>query len=60
MKVKKFIIIGIYFDLDENISLLLTSDNRYIISASEDKSMKIFDIQAKKQVYHFKNIHTSK
>jgi len=37
--------------------LALTSDNRFIISGSADKSIKIFDIETKNQVNHFQNVH---
>jgi len=36
-----------------------TSDSRYLISGSEDRSIKIFDLQTKQEVHHFENAHKS-
>ena len=38
-------------------SVAISNDGKFIVSASEDKSIKIFDIQAKDQVHHFVDIH---
>jgi len=38
-------------------SVTVTPDNKYIISGSYDKSIKVFDIQTKQQVHHFENVH---
>ena len=37
--------------------MAVTSDGKYIISGSEDKSIKVFDLQTKQQVRHFENAH---
>ena len=37
--------------------MTVTSDNRYIISGSFDKSIKVFDLQTKQLVRHFENAH---
>ncbi len=36
---------------------MITSDNKYIVSGSGDKSIKIFDVATKQQVYHFIDAH---
>jgi len=35
----------------------LTNDNKYIISGSSDKSLKVFDLHLKKLVYQIPNAH---
>jgi len=35
----------------------LTSNDKFIISASRDQSIKVFDLQTKQQVQHFQNAH---
>jgi len=37
----------------------ITHDNKYIVSGSEDKSIKVFELQTGQQVYHFQQVHTS-
>jgi len=37
----------------------ISNDNKYIISGSEDKTIKIFDLETKQEVYHFKKAHES-
>jgi len=44
-------------ELGSITSVAVTSDNRYVISGSEDKSIKVFDLQTKQQVHHFENAH---
>jgi len=56
MKVKRFISIINPF-LDGITSVAVTSDSKYIISGSYDKSIKVFDLQTKQQVHHFENAH---
>ncbi len=47
--------------LIESIGALIVSpDNKYIISGSDDKSIKIFDIEGKKVVHHFQDAHEGK
>lgn len=41
-------------------SLTVSSDNRFIISGSHDKSIKIFEVETKKQIQHFKDVQDSK
>jgi len=43
--------------LESITSVVVTSDNRYIISGSEDKSIKIFDLGTKQLVHHFETAH---
>ena len=41
-------------------SLAVTSDNKFLISGSQDMSIKIFDLQTKELVHHFENAHKGK
>jgi len=41
-------------------SMVLTSDNKFIISGSGDGSIQVFDIQTKQEIHHFQNAHQSK
>ena len=38
--------------------IAITSDARFIVSGSGDKSIKIFDLESKEPVHHFKDAHT--
>jgi len=40
--------------------VLVTSDNRFILSCSHDKSIKIFDFHTKEEVHNFRDAHESK
>jgi len=51
---QKFIFLGAI------TSMAVTSDNRFLISGSEDKSIKVFDLPTKQLVHHFENAHKSK
>ena len=42
---------------DKVYSIAISSDNRFIVSASEDSSIKIFDLKSKKQRHHWEKIH---
>jgi len=55
-KVPRFISITNSF-LGAIRSVAVTSDRKYIISGSEDKSIKVFDLLTKQQVRHFENAH---
>lgn len=35
----------------------MTPDSRYVVSASDDRSIKIFDLGEKKEVHNFENAH---
>ena len=35
----------------------VTSDDKYIISGSFDKSIKIFDLYTRRLIHHFVNVH---
>jgi len=37
--------------------IAVTPDGKFIVSASYDKSIKLFDLATKKQVHHFKDVH---
>jgi len=39
------------------LSLATSLDGKYLVSGSEDKSIKIFDIETKQEVHHFSEIH---
>jgi len=36
----------------------VTQDNRYIVTGSSDKTVKVFDLQTKQLVHHYKTEHT--
>jgi len=38
----------------------VSSDNKFLISASDDRSIKIFDFTAKKEMHIYKDIHDGK
>jgi len=38
-------------------SVAVTSDSKFIISGSSDKSIKVFDILTKQEVHHFQDAH---
>ena len=37
--------------------MVITPDDRYIISSSFDKSIKIYDLHGEEETYHFQNAH---
>ena len=39
-------------------SVTISPDSKYIISGSEDCSIKIFDIENQKEIFHFEKVHT--
>lgn len=42
---------------DEVSAVSVSNDNKFIISGSKDKSVKIFDAQEKSEIYHFTDLH---
>ncbi len=40
--------------------MAVTSDGKYIISGSLDKSLKIFDLNEKREIHHFQDAHEGK
>ncbi len=46
-----FIVVGV-------LSVAISLDNQYIVSGSEDRSVKVFDLKSKRELYHFKDIHS--
>ena len=38
-------------------SVAMSSDNRFIVSGSDDKSIKVFDLQTNQQLHHFADAH---
>jgi len=49
-----------YLFLVPILSVDISSDNKYIVSGSEDRSIKLFDLQAKKEIHCFERIHQRK
>jgi len=45
------------FLLDEIQAIQVSSDSRFMVSGSADRSIKIFDIENRKQIHHFKDAH---
>ena len=43
--------------IDTVWSVAVSSNNRFIVSGSEDKSIKVFDLQTKQQLHHFADAH---
>ena len=41
------------------MSVAISDDNRYIYSGSEDKSIKVYDLQTGQQVHHILDTHKS-
>ena len=60
MRVRLIMIYVLYstFILDLIYGMTLSKDARFIISASRDKTVKIFDRQGKREVYQFASAHT--
>ena len=46
--------------IDPIYAVAISSDNRTIVSGSTDKSIKMFDIKTKNQLYYFKDIHAGR
>ena len=38
-------------------SALLTNDNKYLISGSQDGTIRVFDFSSKRLIHHFEKIH---
>jgi len=38
-------------------AIAITPDNKYIVSVSDDKSIKLLDIENKTEAHHFSNAH---
>ena len=45
--------------LEHVTAITVSDDNRYIISGSFDKSIKVFDMITHQEVFHLEKIHTS-
>lgn len=41
-------------------SVAISSDNKFIISGSHDRSIKIFDFHTKEEIHHFQKVHLHK
>ncbi len=46
--------------LDGITSITVTSDHRFLVSGSDDKSIGVFDLSTKQKIYEFKNAHECK
>jgi len=40
-------------------AIAVSPNNQFIVSGCEDKSIKVFDVQTKKQVHHIREAHKS-
>ena len=40
-------------------AVAMTSDNKFIVSGSDDKSIKVFDIENQKEVHKIEDTHLS-
>lgn len=38
-------------------SVVISKDNKFLVSSSWDKSIKVFDFDTKHEIYHFKDAH---
>ncbi len=46
--------------LDTVVSMAMTTDNKYIITGSSDRTIKVLDLISKQEIHHFKNAHSGK
>ena len=48
-----------YFKIQKDVvsCLVITPDQRFAVSGSADQSIKVFDVQTKKEVHHFQRAH---
>jgi len=44
--------------LEKITSIAVSPDGKSIITGSQDKSIKIFDYKAQKQIHQFETVHT--
>jgi len=42
------------------LSVTFSLDSKYIISGSDDRSVKVFDLQSKKERRHYQNLHAGR
>ena len=47
------------FLIDTITSVAISTDGRFIVSGSEDNSIKVFDMHTKQQLHHFSDAHSS-
>ena len=40
------------------MSVAISNNNKYIVSGSQDKSIKIWDLEDKKELHSFNNAHS--
>ncbi len=45
------------FQIGEIFSIAISPDNKFVVSGSGDKSIKIFDLETNKQIHHFADAH---
>ena len=46
------------FLIDTINSVAISADGRFIVSGSDDKSIKVFDMHTKESVHNFSNAHS--
>lgn len=46
--------------IGEIFSIAISPDNKFVVSGSGDKSIKIFDLETSKPIYHFTDAHDGK
>ena len=46
--------------IEDILSLAVSEDDKYIVSGSDGGSIKVFDIETKAVVHHFKEQHTGR
>ncbi len=46
--------------LDAVRSVAVTSNNKFIVSGSADKSIKVYNIETQQLIHHFENVHQGK
>lgn len=51
--------LSLVLKIDRVMSVVISSDGRWIVSTSDDKSIKIFDLERLEPVYTFANAHES-
>ena len=55
----RYIIQSHNFYLDIIVSIVISSDNSFIVTGSRDKSIKIFNLKNKQETHCFPNAHPS-
>ncbi len=48
---------SIPYPVEGILTLALSSKNKYVVSGSFDKSIKIFDLETRQEAHHFDKVH---